>query len=81
MYRWRVGDTYGTINLVSWVPSVWHTKKIYYYNFSVLAALAWFICFMEWIVIRSKTLAQGTKEEKQIGHGLDRGNGVQALIN
>ena len=78
MYRWRVGDTHGTINLVSWVPSVWHTKKI---TMIFLAALAWFICFMEWIVIRSKTLAQGTKEEKQIEHGLDRGNGVQALIN
>ena len=47
----------------------------------VLATLVWFISFMEWIVVRSKTLAQGTKEEKQIEHGLDRGNGVQALIN
>ena len=28
MYRWRVGDMYGMIKLVSWVLSVWHTKKI-----------------------------------------------------
>ena len=66
-------------------PSVLGTVRVAYkedyYDFSVLAALAWFICFMEWIVIRSKTLAQGTKEEKQIGHGLDRGNGVHSLIN
>jgi len=65
----------------SWrhVPDVRHIVRVTYKQnkflwFFYAAALAW------WIVTRSKTLAQGTKEDKQIGHGLEKDTDKESLI-